>query len=60
VRVHNPDRAAFSIDSRYAAPTPTGFPEIASNGLPLLHGVRLDPSSMSSMIPARFTAHGAV
>lgn len=37
MRVHNPDRSAFEIQSGYTAPTETGFAEIISDDFPILH-----------------------
>jgi hypothetical protein len=37
MRVSHPDCAPFTIQRRDAAPTPTGFPEIVSDGFPILH-----------------------
>jgi hypothetical protein len=38
MRVNNPDRSSFNIESRDPAPTPTGFAEIVSNDFPVDNG----------------------
>jgi hypothetical protein len=37
VRVGNPDRPPFRIHGRHAAPTPSGFTKIISDGFPVFH-----------------------
>src|SRR5262249_32779722 len=37
VRVHNPDRSPFPIQSRHPAQAPTGFVEVVSDDFPVFH-----------------------
>jgi len=37
--VHNPDRSPLRVSGCDTAPTPTGFGEIVSDGLPVLHTI---------------------
>jgi hypothetical protein len=39
MRVHNPDRSPFKIDSGDSAQAPSGFAEIVGNDFPILHSM---------------------